>query len=469
MKRVPKPVFFIVALLILAFTFTSVFGISYYNGDNKNTVFKGIGDIRWGIDIRGGVEATFKPADGYDATDEQLESAKSIIELRMVSQGITDYELYADKGSDRIIVRFPWKSDDTEHNAVEAINEISSTAQLTFRPGKEYETTDVDSNGEYVYKTPKGDTEQILMDGSSVKSAEAQVYQDNNGEAQYVVSLELTDDGAKTFEEITTTYLNQTVSIWMDDIMLSAPTVQATISNGKAQISGSFTADEATALANKINAGALPFQLETANYGQVSPTLGENSLTAMAVAGVIAMIIISIIMIVFYRLPGLIAVISLCGQMGLTIAAVSGFFTTIPSFTMTWPGIAGMILSIGMGVDCNVITAERIKEELRTGRTLDGALEKGTKNSLSAIIDGNMTVVIVSIILMLVFGPANVLSIIFGESTTGTIYAFGYTLLIGVISNFIMGIFLTRLMLRSVSGFKFVRHKWLFGGAKNDK
>lgn len=469
MKRVPKPVFFIVALLILAFTFTSVFGISYYNGDNKNTVFKGIGDIRWGIDIRGGVEATFKPADGYDATDEQLESAKSIIELRMVSQGITDYELYADKGSDRIIVRFPWKSDDTEHNAVEAINEISSTAQLTFRPGKEYETTDVDSNGEYVYKTPKGDTEQILMDGSSVKSAEAQVYQDNNGEAQYVVSLELTDDGAKTFEEITTTYLNQTVSIWMDDIMLSAPTVQATISNGKAQISGSFTADEATALANKINAGALPFQLETANYGQVSPTLGENSITAMAVAGVIAMIIISIIMIVFYRLPGLIAVISLCGQMGLTIAAVSGFFTTIPSFTMTLPGIAGMILSIGMGVDCNVITAERIKEELRTGRTLDGALEKGTKNSLSAIIDGNMTVVIVSIILMLVFGPANVLSIIFGESTTGTIYAFGYTLLIGVISNFIMGIFLTRLMLRSVSGFKFVRHKWLFGGAKNDK
>ena len=213
----------------------------------------------------------------------------------------------------------------------------------------------------------------------------------------------------------------------------------------------------------------MPFQLETANYGQVSPTLGENSLTAMAVAGVIAMIIISIIMIVFYRLPGLIAVISLCGQMGLTIAAVSGFFTTIPSFTMTLPGIAGMILSIGMGVDCNVITAERIKEELRTGRTLDGALEKGTKNSLSAIIDGNMTVVIVSIILMLVFGPANVLSIIFGESTTGTIYAFGYTLLIGVISNFIMGIFLTRLMLRSVSGFKFVRHKWLFGGAKNDK
>ena len=105
MKRVPKPVFFVVALLILAFSFTAIFGISYYTGDNKTTVLKGISDIRWGIDIRGGVEATFKPAGDVDATDEQLESAKSIIELRMVSQGITDYELYADAKSDRIIGR----------------------------------------------------------------------------------------------------------------------------------------------------------------------------------------------------------------------------------------------------------------------------------------------------------------------------------------------------------------------------
>ena len=109
-----------------------------------------------------------------------------------------------------------------------------------------------------------------------------------------------------------------------------------------------------------------------------------------------------------------------------------------------------------------------IKEELKAGRTLDGALERGTKNSLSAIVDGNMTVIIVSIILMLVFGPANILSIIFGESTTGTIYSFGYTLLVGVIANFIMGVFCTRIMLRSVAGFKFLRKKWLFGGAKND-
>lgn len=469
MKRVPKPVFFVVALLILAFSFTAIFGVAYYTGDNKNTVVKGIGDVRWGIDIKGGVEATFKPANDYDATDEQLESAKSIIELRMISQGITDYELYADKNSDRIIVRFPWKSDEKDYNAVEAIDEISSTAQLTFRPGNSYADTEVGSDGSYVYKTPTGDTETILMDGSMVESAEARVYQGEDGTSQYVVSLEFTEEGKQKLGEITQEYVGQTISIWMDDIMISAPNVNSAITDGKAQIEGTFTATEATDLANKISAGALPFQLETVSNGSISATLGENSLTAMAYAGVIALIVIVLIMIIFYRLPGFIASIALIGQVGLSIAAVSGYFTTIPSFTMTLPGIAGLILSIGMGVDCNVITAERIKEELRLGRTLDGALERGTKNSLSAIIDGNMTVVIVSIILMLVFGPSNILSAIFGESTTGTIYSFGYTLLVGVISNFIMGIFFSRMMLRSVAGFKPLRKKWLFGGAKNDK
>lgn len=470
MKRVPKPVFFIVALLILAFSFTAIFGISYYNGDNKITAIKGVGDIRWGIDIRGGVEATFKPADNYDATDEQLQNAKAIIELRMVSQGITDYELYADTNNDRIIVRFPWKSDEKNFDALTAINEISSTAELTFRPGGEYTTTEMGSDGEPVYKTPKkgSDTETVLMKGDMVHKASSGYINDNDGSRKYVVDLELSDKGAETFKDITTKYKGQQVSIWMDEIMLSAPTVNDVISNGKAQISGNFTAKTAADLAQKINAGALPFKLETAHYGNISPTLGENALTAMGYAAVIAFIVIALIMLIFYRLPGFVAIIALLGQMALSVAAVSGFFTAIPSFTMTLPGIAGLILSIGMGVDCNVITAERIKEELRAGRTLDGALEKGSKNSLTAIIDGNMTVVIVSIILMLVFGPSNILSFIFGESTTGTIYSFGYTLLVGVISNFIMGIFFSRLMLRSIAGFKPLRKKWLFGGAKND-
>ena len=470
MKRVPKPVFFIVALLILAFAFTALFGIAYYNGDNKVTVLKGLGDIRWGIDISGGVNATFRPAEGYDASKAELDAAKATIEQRMISSGITDYELYADSANDKIIVRFPWKSDEKEYNANEAISEISATAELTFRPGNSYETQTVDKNGNVILKTPTGETaETVLLDGSMVEDAYAGMQQESGKSPEYVVNLTLTEEGKKVFAEVTSEYKDKVVSIWMDDQMISAPTVSNVISDGKAVISGSFTAASATDLANKIKAGALPFKLETLTYGNISPTLGQNALLAMAWAAGIAGALIVIIMIAFYRLPGFIAVISLIGQMGLMVAAISGYFTVFPSFTMTLPGIAGLILSIGMGVDCNVITAERIKEELRGGRTLDGALEKGTKNSLSAIIDGNMTVVIVFIILMLVFGPSNILSFIFGESTTGTIYSFGYTLLVGVIANFIMGIFFSRLMLRSIAGFKPFRKTWLYGGAKNGK
>ena len=471
MKRVPKPVFFIVALLILAFTYTAVFGIAYYEGDNKVTVIKGIGDIRWGIDISGGVNATFKPANNYNADERELKAARATIEQRMISQGITDYELYDDSNNDRIIVRFPWKSDEKNFNASEAVSEIAETAELTFRPGNQAQDTTYDKEGNLVQKTPTGETaEKVLLSGADVEDAQARYGQIKQNEmAEHYVELTLNEEGKQKFADATTEYQGKTISIWMDDIMISAPTVNEPITNGKATISGNFTAASAASLANKIKAGALPFALETVTYGNISPTLGQNALLAMGWAAGIAFVIIMIIMIAFYRLPGFIAVISLMGQMALSVAAISRYFPVFSSFTMTLPGIAGLILSIGMGVDCNVITAERIKEELRGGRTLDGALDKGTKNSLAAIIDGNMTVVIVSIILMLVFGPSNILSFLFGASTTGTIYAFGYTLLVGVISNFIMGIFFSRLMLRSIAGFKPLRKKWLFGGAKNEQ
>ena len=185
----------------------------------------------------------------------------------------------------------------------------------------------------------------------------------------------------------------------------------------------------------------------------------------MGYAAVAALIFMTLFLIVMYRLPGFIAVLALMGQLALSVSAVSGLFTVIPSFTMTLPGVAGMILSIGMGADANIITAERVREELRAGKTIDGAVMTGTKGSFWAIFDGNVTVVIVAIILLLVFGPVNILSGIFGPSTTGTIYSFGYTLLVGVISNFVMGIGAARLMLKSASGLKPLRKKWFFGGA----
>ena len=468
MKRVKKPVFFIVTAVILALTLTSIFGIHVQNGDSTETYIKGAGDIRWGTDIRGGVEATFSPAEGIDATEDQLESAKSIIELRMVSSNITDYEIYTDAGNNRIIVRFPWKSDETDFDPEQAIQELSATALLTFRPGAEYETEITNEDGTVTGQTPTGETaETILLQGSDVAKAEAVVQQDQTtGSPVYMVSLEFSEEGTQKFAEATETYQGETISIWMDDLMLSAPTVQAVITDGKAVIEGNFTAASASALAAKIQGGALPFALETSDFSTINPSLGLASLDAMAMAGVIAFVLIAVFMILVFRLPGFVAVITLAGQMGLTFAAVSGYFPFLNSFTMTLPGIAGIILSIGIGVDCNIITASRIKEELQTGKTLDGAIQKGCQNSFWAIFDGNITIVIVAIMLIGVFGPSNILSKIFGESTTGSIYSFGYTLLVGVIGNFIMGVFASRLMIKSLSGFKPLRKKWLYGGAE---
>lgn len=157
-----------------------------------------------------------------------------------------------------------------------------------------------------------------------------------------------------------------------------------------------------------------------------------------------------------------------------TIAALTGFFSTIPSFTLTLPGIAGIILSLGVGVDANIITAERIKEELKAGKSLDNALNIGYKRGFTAIFDGNITVIFVAVILMGAFGPtdsifATLLSPVFfafGASTAGTIYSFGYTLLVGIIMNFIMGVTASRLMLKSISRFKPFRKAWLYGGDK---
>jgi preprotein translocase subunit SecD len=467
MKRVAKPVFFIVALLILFLTFTATFGIKGQNGDNSNTYIKGVSDIRWGIDINGGVEATFSPATTTKATNQQIDSAKAIIEERLTSSHITDYELYTDYNNDRIIVRFPWKNGEKTFDPESAIQELSATAMLTFREGGDYTTTTTGSDGQPVYQTPKGTTAtNIILQGSDITSAKSEMTQDQTtGKSSYEVALVLNDSGTQKFADATSRLQGQVISIWMDDVRLTAPTVQAIITDGKCVITGNYTAAEASSLANKINAGALPFKLTTTNFSTISPLLGSTSLQAMLIAGCIAFALICLFMLFIFRLPGLVAVIALLGQIGLSFAAVSGYFPFVNSFTMTLPGIAGIILSIGMGVDANIITASRIKEELWAGKTLDGAIQKGDDNSFWAIFDGNITVIIVALILMGVFGPTNILSILFGASTTGSIYSFGYTLLIGIIGNFVFGVTATRLMTKSISGYKFARSKWLYGGA----
>ena len=401
-KRIGKPVFFVVAILIIAFALLSTLGISTRYGDNETTIIAGIDDIRWGIDIRGGVNVTFGAPDDYDTstiTQDDLNAAKSIIETRLVSQNINDYEVFTDLAANNIIVRFPWQADDTSFDPEEAVKEIGATAMLSFRMG-------------YSGDLQEGQTYEdleLVLTGKDVDKA--QVGRDTDSVSDsYFVHLQLNDSGKEAFKNATATAKETggRISIWMDDKEISAPTVSAVISDGSAQISGSFNGDEgledAKKLANMINGGSLPFKLEIKNLSTISPILGTGARDAM--------------------------------------------------------GIAGIILSVGMGVDGNVLSAERIREELKAGRTIDGAIKNGFQRGFTAILDSNLTVIIVAVILMLVFGTA------FGASTDGTIFSFGFTLLVGVIMNFIMACWATRMMTTSLSRFKCFKKPWLYGGEK---
>ena len=448
----------VTVLLIVAFVYTAFFGVAVKYGDVTTPYLKGAKDIRFGVDIKGGVNVTFVPSDDYDATDDQLEAAQLVIENRLVALNVTDYELYVDNNSDSLILEFPWQSGETNFDPEAAIEEIGTTAYLTFREGSS-------ADGE------------LILDGSMVESAAAQYGPVSGSSSEYYVALKFTDEGAKAFGDATTKLYQSggTISIWLDDENVSTASVNAAITDGQAIITSSasnpFTQEDVVKMARQINSGSLPFALTVDSYSTVSPSLGENSLSAMVLAGLIAFALIVVLMTALYRLPGFLACIALAGQVAATLAFVSGYFPVFESFTLTLPGIAGIILAIGMGVDANVITAERIKEELRSGKSLDGALKSGFARGLTPIMDGNVTIVIVAIVLMGAFGPsdgffAKALHFVFfafGPSTAGTIYAFGYTLLTGVLLNFVFGIFATRTMIRGAAAIKALRDPRLYG------
>ena len=432
----------VTVLLILAFVYTAFFGVSAKYGDVTTTYIKGAKDIRFGV----------VPSEDYDATEEQLEAAQLVIENRLVALNVTDYELYVDPSSDSLILEFPWQSGETDFDPESAIQEIGTTAYLTFREGS----------------SADGD---LILDGSMIESAAAQYGPVTSGGAsEYYVSLKFTDEGAKAFGEATTRLAasNGTISIWLDDENVSTATVNAAITDGEAIITSSasnpFTQDAVVKMARQINSGALPFALKVDSYSTVSPSLGENSLSAMVLAGVIAFALIVVFMTVLYRLPGFLACIALAGQVAATLAFVSGYFPVFESFTLTLPGIAGIILAIGMGVDANVITAERIKEELKNGKSLDGALKSGFARGLTPIIDGNVTIVIVAIVLMGAFGPSDGL---FAKALHFVFFAFGPST--GVLLNFVFGVFATRVMIRGAASIKALRNPWLYGAAKLGK
>lgn len=429
--------------------------------------------IRWGIDIRGGIDATFGPSDDVkEVTDENMNGVKDVIAQRLVAQNITDYELYSDTANRQVIVRFPWKEDEQDFDPKAAIEELGKTAVLEFRKGDETKT-EKDADGNEI-QVPTG---ALVLSGKDVESAKAGFSAEDG--TTPVVSLKLKDSGTKAFAEATSELAGKgKISIWLDNEQLSAPNVNEAITSARRRFPGGFSDySEAVKLANLINSGALPFAVEVKSYGTIEPTMGMKALDVMVWAGLIAFILISIYLLIYYRLPGFVAILSLLGQVAGSLACVSGYFGFLNSFTLTLPGIAGIILSIGMGVDANVITAERIKDGIRMGKTIDGAVNSGCHESFSAIFDGNITVIIVAVVLMGVFGPpssfwSTVLYpflFMFPVATSGAVYSFGFTLFAGIVFNFIIGVFATRLMIRSATRFRFLRKPWLLGGKRHDK
>lgn len=415
--KAKKRTFFIMLVGIIILTYVAFFGMGSLKGANQ---------MRYGIDIRGGVDAIYEPLDlDRKPTADEMESARSVIEARLDAKKILDREVTVDTENGRVLVRFPWKSDEKAFNPEQAISEIGQTAKLTFRDSQN----------------------NILVEGKHVKSSTPQMDTQNN---KYVVQLSFDEEGAKLFAEATKRLIGQPISIYMDELLISTATVNEAITDGNAVISGNFTVEESKALAEKINAGALPFSMVTKNHSTISPSLGNGALDVMLIAGAVAFALICVFMIGKYRLVGLISCIVLGMQLGAQLLALS-----IPQFTLTLPGIAGIILSLGMSVDTNVIIGERIGEELRKGTRLEKAIVSGYHRAFSAVFDGNATSAIVAVILM-----------IFGS---GTMLSFGYTLLTGIILNFAAGIFSSKIMLLSVVQFKKMQAPRLFSKGKTYK
>ncbi len=425
--------FFLVIAVIAALTYIA------FAGNFFGIRIPGAFDIVPGIDINGGIDAMLYAVkqDGGKPTQKELDTAKIIIGKRLDKEGIFDREITTDVASGRIVLRIPWAAGETEFNPDKTLAKIGETALLTFQ---EVDSTQTDENGD-----PKP-TGKIILQGTDVVDA---VPQSNTESGGMQVSLTLSSEGKKKFAEATGRLIGQPIAIFMDDQFISAPVVQAHITNGDARITlGSSRDDaavkEAKELADTIRAGSLPFKLEAKQVNAISPMLGKGALDVTIKAFVVAFILVCTFMIFYYRLPGVLASVALLAHTVLQLLAISWL-----GMTVTLPGLAGIVLSVGMGVDANVIIFERIKEELRSGKTLRGGLDIGFKRAFVAIVDSNVTMLIAAVVLM-----------IFG---TGPMVSFAYTLIVGVILSFFTAVTLTRTMLRAVTEMDILKNHWLYG------
>lgn len=400
--------------LILTFIFTSILCYISYQGFGQGHILS-FRNIDLGLDLNGGAYIVYE-ADAGNPSEDEMSAAISMLQNRLDSKGWTEAIVYQE-GEKRIRLEIPGVD-----NIEEVLDEIGQTAKLSF----------------------KNENWEDVVSGENVINAKKMTYTDSFGAQQIVVSLEFDQQGTEDFKIATEENLNKTLFIVLDDTIISAPTVNAVIEDGNVIIEGNFDINSAEELASLIRAGSLPFNLNVLEVNTVGATLGSNALKTSVFAGFIGILAIILFMLIFYRVSGLAACIALIIYIALELIVLNGL-----NVTLTLPGISGIILSIGMAVDANVIIFERIKEELALGRTVKLSVINGFSRAFSAILDSNITTLIAGIILYWL--------------GSGPVKGFAQTLMIGIIISMFTALFVTKFIINSLVSFG-IKNSKFYGG-----
>lgn len=385
-------------------------------------------DFKLGLDLQGGVRLVYQ-ADFSNIEEKEkggtMEGLKDVIERRVNLFGVKEPLVQIE--GEKLVVELAGVVDPAQ-----AIAQIGQTPFLEFREQKENYDEIMEKNNQ-VFESGGGEIEDPFQPASLTGKylEKAQVIFDQTT-YQPLVSLQFNEEGARLFEELTAKNVGKRLAIYIDGFLISAPIVQEPIAGGKAQISGQFTVEEAKELAQNLNAGALPVPIKLVSQQSIGPTLGKISLEQTIKAGVIGFLAVILFIIIFYRLPGFFASISLCIYLIFLLA----LFKLIP-VTLTLAGIAGFLLSLGMAVDANILIFSRMREELKQGREPLKALEEGSRRAWPAIRDGNFTTILVGVILYF-FG-------------TSFVQGFAFTLIIGNFISMFSAVFITNNFLRIVT------------------
>ena len=401
-----------VALLVLL-VYTTAIGIGKTGtGAAKNIIL--------GLDLSGGVSITYEAKGDEAPSDEDMRD--TIYKLQQRVQGYSTEAQVYQEGADRINIEIPGVSD---ANAI--LTELGKPGSLEFRL----------QDG------------TVVLTGTQVDTASAKTNQDEMGNRQYVVQLELNKDGTEAFATATSENVGKVIEIVYDDQVISSPVVEEAITGGTAYISGMSSVEEAQNLASSIRIGSLSLELEEIRSNVVGAQLGENAIRTSLIAGAIGIALVIIFMIFVYALPGIVAGFSLLIYVGLTLLCLNAF-----DLTLTLPGIAGIILTIGMAVDANVIIYARIREEIAEGKSVKLAIRTGFQKALSAILDGNITTLIAAFVL-------NIMG-------TGSVKGFAQTLALGIVLSMITALVISRLIVNALYAVGFQDPKY-YGKAKDIK